>query len=116
MHTDELALEEKANQRSIVFAMKLKVYKKQKQKQKQQKKMHNQKIGMQTDKMKCLKEKQINTPTSLRCCRTKSLNSPQTLNVLSVKFEHFNLLQWEFNTFGRNLCSENTNYTEAESQ
>jgi hypothetical protein len=42
---------------------------------------------------------QINTPGSLRFCRTKSLNSPQILGVLSVKFQHFDLLQPEFRHF-----------------
>jgi hypothetical protein len=35
----------------------------------------------------------------LRCYRTKSLSSPQILGVLSVKFQHCDLLQREFKHF-----------------
>jgi hypothetical protein len=45
-----------------------------------------------------LKKRQINTPKSVQCCRTKSLSSPQILCLLSVKFQHFDLVQREFRT------------------
>jgi hypothetical protein len=46
-----------------------------------------------------LEKRQINTPTSLRFWRTKSLNSPQTVDALSVKFHHCDLLRQEFRHF-----------------
>jgi hypothetical protein len=58
-----------------------------------------QKIRMHADELQRLKKSQINTPTSLRFCRMKSNSSPQILDVLSVKFHHFDLLQREFRHF-----------------
>jgi hypothetical protein len=43
-----------------------------------------------------LKKRQINTTTSLKCFRTKSLSSQHILGILEKKFQHFDLLQREF--------------------
>jgi hemolysin activation/secretion protein len=104
---------------------KQKTQKKQKQKQKQKKKkqkkqkklkkQESQKMRIHADELQGLKNRQINTPTSLQCCniamlhccnlailrfcRTKSLSSSHIFVVLSVKFQHFDLLHREFSHF-----------------